>query len=142
MKRGGCRSSYLFEDFKYATTKSAIEKGRLVFFIAKNPNLKDHKDYDYYFVGLLYMKSGLDKRAWGERLYYFEATKKKSIRFPSSGNKVIRLDKDLEKKLGSLRGNPKYISREDAISILREYFEKTRDRKAKEILEKDLGIRV
>ena len=136
-KYDGCASSYLFKDFEYATSKSAIKKDRLVFFIAKNPNLKNK----YYFVGFLYMKSSRSGRpAWGQRLY-FKGDRAKSIRFPSSGNKVIQLDENFRKKLGSLRGNPKYVLRRDAAAILREYFEKTRDRRVGKILEKNFGER-
>jgi hypothetical protein len=130
IKDGGCTSSYLFKDFEYATRKSAIKKGRLAFFIAKNPNLKN----EYYIVGFLFMKSGRrGRRAWGKTLYLFLGDRKKSIKFPSSGNKVIRLDKSLKKKFASRR-NPQYIPRANSMSILEEYLQKTRDRKAKKIL--------
>lgn len=138
-QRGGCASSWLFEDYKYATRKGAIKKGRLAFFIAKNPNLHGK----YYFVGVLcmkgpsYTKSGRPEKGWGKNLFYFNADKGKSIRFPSSRSKAITLDSVFGKRLGSpLRGNPtRKISKNDAIRILEKYCSKTDDEKAKQLIE-------
>jgi hypothetical protein len=152
----GCASSTLFKDYWYATSRNAIKKGRLAFFVAKNP----HLNYNYYMVGFLYMKSDkpTNHMKWGKMwVYGFDGDKDKSIKFPRTGNNVIRLDRkfcntilksleiDWRKKpnwwrdasyLGlCLRKNPRYISRNDAIAIIREYYQRTRNQKAREILE-------
>jgi hypothetical protein len=151
----GCTSSTLFRDFEYATSKNAIKKGRIAFFIAPNPNLGG----DYYIVGFLTMKSSKPgDKAWGT-LYYFKGDPKKSVRLPSKGKGVIKFDKTLINKLDNnlkinwskkpktqddaryigerVRKNPRYISNKDAKIILEECYAKTKNNIIKQILEEN-----
>jgi len=156
-----CASSYLFKNYEYATSKKAIKKKRLVFFIARNPNINNQ----YYVCGFLYMvsdKPGI-KTKWGkETVYYFEGSKKKSVRLPGRGNSLVKFDKALVSKLHSLgvywsrkpegyddtayigsstRKNPRYISKEDAVTLLRECYRKTKDKRVLRILKDDFAVK-
>ena len=134
-----CASAVLFKTYLYATTKNAILKDRLVFFIARNPYLGGR----YYFVGFLCMKSNKHLgKAWGKNLFWFEADKNRSVLFPTRGEAVIEVHKDLIEKMGSLRGNPKYISSEDALNILTKYYKKTMDEKVRNILKRSFLVRI
>jgi len=156
----GCASAYIFKDYEYATSRRAIKKRRLAFFIARNPNINNQ----YYVCGFLYTISDKPgrKRRWGKEIvYYFEGSKEKSVRLPGRGNNIVKFDKALVTKLPSLdidfarkperyddagyigictRKNPRYISKEDAVTLLKECFRKTKDKRILRILKDSFAI--
>jgi len=152
---GGCRSSYLFSEYKYYTFKKYIKKGACAFFIAKNPNV----DNKYTLIGFLYMKGKIGQRTkHSKRYHYFWADKKKSILFPLNRNTIV-FEEDFTENLPSrpiewydapknatheyssqgwigkqTQGHRK-VSNDDAIFILCDYYERTNDKKVLKIIE-------
>jgi hypothetical protein len=130
--KGGCASCWLFRNYQYATRKEAIRKGRLVFFIAKNPKL----NHEYYFVGCFWLDGNAYGKAWSKNLYWFGADSDKSIKFSSEPGSAITVKEIFGNALGEpLRGNPtRIISNEKAVKILEEYHKKTEDRIVKYLI--------
>jgi len=161
--RLGCASAYLFKDYEYATSRRAIKKRRLAFFIAKNPNI----DSQYYVCGFLYMMSDKPKYDkpdwWGrQRVYFFQGSRNKSVKLPDRGKNIVKFNRALVSKLPSLdidftrkperyddagyigistRKNPRYISKEDAVTLLKECFRRTKDRRIARILTDDFALK-
>ncbi len=151
----GCTSATLFKNFKYAISKNAIKRGRITFFIARNP----HIDGEYYIVGFFTMKSNKSEGlAWDSKnFYYFRGNPAKSVRLPSKGKSVVKFDRALINKLDNFidwskkpknQENADYIgvcthtphrriSNKDAKIILQECYAKTNNKTIKQILEED-----
>jgi len=167
--RNGCASSRVFKTYEYATrSKRAIKKRRLVFLVARNPNI----GCDYYVCGFLYVIDAVPGRSklhpiktsqWGKTtVYWFKASHSKSVRLPIKDRGVVRFDRALVDRLSSLRidwsremkreykepsriglfTRMKYIPEEDAITLLEECYEKTKDSRIAGILADDFAMKI
>jgi len=111
------------------------------------------------------MKSDTPTRPdkWGkETVYYFDGSRKKSVRLPERGKDLVRFNRALVSKLPSLgidwrkkperkedaayigahiRRNPRYISGKDTITLLKECYRKTKYGTIAKILEDDFDAK-
>jgi hypothetical protein len=155
----GCMSAVLFRDHKYYTSRKAIKKGRLAFFIAKNPFIEN----EFYLVGFFTIKTAEPEQKYkrrGRTYYIFEGIREQSVRLPYYGPNLTKFDADLVRELPSLkvdwknrhiyksdasyisvcmRNNPRYISSGDAIHLLQVAFDNSEDEKIEKLLKQKMG---
>ena len=155
----GCMSATLFRDYRYYSSRKAIKQGRLAFFVARNPFI----DNQFYLLGFFTIKTDVPKQKYKrkKRTYYiFEGIEEQSVRLPYYGEKLTRFDAELVRRLSSLkvdwksrhlyksdasyigvcmRNNPRYISSEDAIRLLQEAYDNSKDELIEKLLKQKVG---
>ena len=152
-------SAVLFRDYRYFTSRKGIKKGRLAFFIARNPSI----DNEQYLVGFFTIKTDEPKHKYrrkGRTYYLFEGIREQSVKLPYYGPTLTKFDAELVKQLPSLkidwksrhiyktdssyigvkmRSNPRFISSEDAIRLLQIAFDKSKNQKIEHLLKQKIG---
>ncbi len=155
----GCMSATLFRDYKYYTSRKGIKKGRLAFFIARNPFI----DNEFYLVGFFTIKTPNPRQKYKRkrRTYYvFEGAKDQSVKLPYYGESLTKFDADLVRQLPSLkidwksrrlyrsdasyigvcmRNNPRYISSEDVTHLLQVAYDNSKDELIEKVLKQKVG---